>query len=719
MRRVIVLLASFLTLLLSGCLKAQSFELVGAARQATIVVSQQEPECVRLAIEDFVGDVHRITGKTLKVTNHPKGIKEGLVLVGSQSVKESQKWLHTYLPSADTLRGQWESYRVLASGKNLYVAGSDERGTMFALYDFAETYLGVDPFHFWTDRRPKQQPTLNWPSVSIAQKSPTFQYRGWFINDEDLLTEWVNSGAKRNIDYPYYGQVVDPSVMRHVVEALVRSRCNLIIPASFLDIRNPAEAALVKEAARRGLFVSMHHIEPLGVSAFTYFNYWKDKTGDKPPLFSYYSERAKVEEVWRVYAGEWAKYPNVIWQIGLRGIGDRPMWLADPGIPQTDADRGRLISEAMRTQMDIIRSVDKRPSPPITTTLWAEGSVLNSLGHLQIPNGVTQVFADNSPGWRWQSDFRDTKRRPEYGYGIYYHHQLWGSGPHLAQGIPPAQTQRVVSEAVDKGFTTYAIMNVSNIREFVLGTAATAQMWYDFAGFNADTFLTDWCRERFGASAAAAERAYRTYFDSFAIHDGRKVPFLLDGQSRSVGLNMLNQLKKQISQPEQYYADRRKKAVVTAESEWGRTSLGDMHPQEADSARLAEKINLQWAGLQQTGQLIQKAAVSMQPEQRQFLESNLLIHQQFMLSLTEWLANLQRAKQAENAGRWDDATFYLQQANEALALIDTAKAQATQGDKWQNWYRGEKKMNLNAVKSQTMDVLKLAQTRTPASAAAR
>ncbi len=41
----------------------------------------------------------------------------------------------------------------------------------------------------------------------------------------------------------------------------------------------------------------------------------------------------------RVYAEKWATYQNVIWQLGLRGIADRPMWMADPDVPQSDADR--------------------------------------------------------------------------------------------------------------------------------------------------------------------------------------------------------------------------------------------------------------------------------------------------------------------------------------------------------------------------------------------
>lgn len=55
-------------------------------------------------------------------------------------------------------------------------------------------------------------------------------------------------------------------------------------------------------------------------------------------FFSYFINKEKVEEVWKVYANEWTNFPNVIWQIGLRRIGDRPMWLADLNVPQTDAD---------------------------------------------------------------------------------------------------------------------------------------------------------------------------------------------------------------------------------------------------------------------------------------------------------------------------------------------------------------------------------------------
>ena len=158
---------------------------------------------------------------------------------------------------ATEIDGKWEAYRVASMEvevrpiqRALVIAGSDERATMFGLYAFAEKYLGVDPLWFWADNPPRKRERLAWDDVKIAADEPTFPYRGWFINDEDLLTEWYNDGGRRNIDYPYYAQVTSPKASARVYEAMLRLQMNLVVPASFVDIRNPAEKRLVDDAAR-------------------------------------------------------------------------------------------------------------------------------------------------------------------------------------------------------------------------------------------------------------------------------------------------------------------------------------------------------------------------------------------------------------------------------------------------------------------------------------
>ena len=420
-----------------------NFVIASPSELSTIYISAEEPEYVHLAVKDLVGDIEKISGRKPEIVNSFSGVRDGAICIGTFSEPSFKRYARKGGIDLSCLGGKWETFKIetvtVAKQKLLFIAGSDERGTMFGIYDFIEKYLGVDPMYFWSGIEPQKQTRIEISSVDYTSKEPTFKFRGWFINDEDLLSEFKDAGGRRNIDYPYYNQVVAPEVMVRVVEALVRLKCNLIIPASFLDIGNPAEEELVKVAARRGVFISQHHIEPLGVSGLTFFNYWKAKDGSKP-LFSYYSSKEKLLEVWTAYAKKWAKYPNVIWQIGLRGIGDRPMWMADPNVPQTDADRGKIISDALVAQMEIIRKIDKRANPLITTTLWAEGSWLFHEGFLKIPEQAVIVFSDNSPGWKFQDDFYSIRREEKRKYGVYYHHQLWGSGPHLAQGVPPSKT---------------------------------------------------------------------------------------------------------------------------------------------------------------------------------------------------------------------------------------------------------------------------------------
>ncbi len=699
--------------------QAAPFTLAGPNRQATVVLTANEPECVRLAVDDLVGDVEKITGRRLRVvTGKPGQSYQNSVLVGTVG--------KALLPDAGRLTGAWEAYRVQSLGGNLVLAGSDERGTMFAVYDFIEHYLGVDPLYFWADREPAKRAELSWPNVNIRQEPPTFRYRGWFINDEDLLTEWQaagdpESGGKRQIDYPFYGQVVSPKTARHVVEALVRLRQNLIIPASFIDIRNPAEAALVREAARRGVFVSMHHVEPMGVSAFTFFNYWRQKAGlpltgrggDGLPLFSYFSSREKLQEVWRVYAKEWAKYPNVIWQIGLRGIADRPMWLADPGIPQTDADRGRLISEAMAFQRNLIREIDPRPVPPITTTLWAEGSVLNQAGFLKIPAGITVVFADNSPGWRMQADFRETPRLPANTYGVYYHHQLWGSGPHLVQIVPPARTRKVLGEVVAKGDTTYGILNVSNLREFVLGAGASARMLGNFRGFNLKEFQKTWFAERYGSAATDVQAAYQTYFDGFALNSQTGTPILMDGQIRGSAQRLLNDLWLQLSDSTRYAASRQRKDPETEESRWIKTALTDMNGEALPPEEFLRRLLRQKATHQRADSLAQRVLPRLDSAQRRFLATNLLSPLDLMIGLETWLEATLEAKQAADAGKRSQTAAALTRATAAFSRMKTGLDRNRASDKWRDWYRGEKKMNLTEAERLTRAVAKLARATPP------
>jgi len=642
-----------------------AFELASPMQTASVLVPASEPECVRLAAEDLVSDTQKITSRSPAIVRRLEDCGVGSVVLASLDRPESAALLEQLAPGfGDALKGKWEAYRVETVGSRLLVAGSDERGTMFGLYAFIEKYLGVDPLAYWASRPPQPQATLSWERVRISADEPTFRYRGWFINDEDLLTEFRLDGGERRIDYPYYHRVISPSVSARVFEAALRLQMNLIIPSSFVDLRNPAEARLVEDAVRRGLFVTMHHVEPLGVSAFGFGNFWKDRGQNVP--FAITQQPDKFREIWLDYAQRWAKFgPQVIWQLGLRGIADRPVWLADPNVPKSDAGRGKLISDAMAAQWEIVRSVDRRAQPPATTTLWMEGAGLHAAGHLTFPEGVAVIFSDNSPGWELQDDFYNVQREPDRAYGIYYHHQLWGSGPHLVQGVSAWRTHKIFREAVRRGSTHYAMLNVSNIREFVLGLDASARMLRDFAAFDPGEFLTAWCEQRFGSEAKAAEDLYRKHFSTFLADPATGKRAMLDGEWMHAGVRLAKGL-----------AARLHKGVPSDGTAAG--LLRKLHPQ----------IEIQYA----VGVGAQELAGRLEGNAREFLENNLIAQHQIMLGLLCWVEHVAEADAALDRGDAAEARRRIEATREATALIAAGKALASRGE-FADWYRGDRKMN--------------------------
>jgi len=681
-----LILASSLLISVAAADPAE-FVLASPEACASIIVPAGEPECVRMAATDLAGDVERISTHRPPIAETRADGEAPCVLLATVSVPGSAERIGALAPQlADALRGKWEAYRVRLvrpekgdGAPVLLIAGSDERGTMFGLYAFIEQYLGVDPMSFWADRPPRVRPRLAWSDVALESDGPTFRYRGWFINDEDLLTEWRLDGGKRDIRYPYYDIVTSPTVSARVFEAMLRLRMNLVIPASFVDIRNPAEERLVADAARRGLLVSQHHIEPLGVSGFGFQNYWRDR-GENVP-YSFLQRPEKFEEIWRDYARRWAKYGDrVVWQLGLRGIADQPVWAADPNAPKTDAGRGKMISDAMRLQWEIVRSVDPRENPPMTTTLWMEGAGLHQAGHLEFPPGVVVIFSDNSPGWEMQRDFHEIERKPGRRYGIYYHQALWGTGPHLVQGVSPQKIFSIFGQAVGRETHHYAMMNVANVREFALGVDAASRMLWNFNAFDPDAHLAAWCQARFGPAAGEAEQCYRRLFDSFVDDAKQNKRRWMDGEILHLGERITRTVRE-------------------------RLAAGQTLVQNPDGVR--EKLLLvrrQLEAARLAGEGADRVLEQLDGSQRQFFETNFIVQQRILVGLLEWAGEtLEAAVDLSEADR-PGAITHLEAARAAMDRIGEAQRLATR-EPWEHWYRGDKKMNLGRARGMTEDLL--------------
>jgi hypothetical protein len=362
-----------------------------------------------------------------------------------------------------------EQYRIDVADA-FHIAAGDSLGAALGIYALSTTLLGVDPMWYWRDVQPPAREPFAVAPRQILAPAPAFRFRGWFVNDEDLLTDFHPPTGQRDIDYPFYRNVVNLDLIDRVFESLLRCGGNLIIPASFIDILNPPERAVIERAVQRGLYVSQHHVEPLGVSHFAFESYHKRRAERHAYLYS--KDPDRVRAVWAAHAKEWVRVAGdrVVWQMGLRGRGDAPVWTADAGIDRSTG--AAFISRAIADQANIIRQFDPRPDPPATVTLFLEGAELMARGLLTFPPGTTIVFSDNGMTQQLQADFETCPRLDEHAYGVYYHVAFWACGPHLCQGAHPARIADALQRLFQRGDAQYAIANVSNLREHALGAQA-------------------------------------------------------------------------------------------------------------------------------------------------------------------------------------------------------------------------------------------------------
>ncbi len=663
------------------------FNWFDAQHCVTLFVDPGEHSSVRMAAEDLIRDVMAVSGKSMPLRRYLPVEGSGGIAVGSLENPAFAAWISPWL-DCEALAGEWEGFRILVSGRGMIVAGSDRRGAMWGIYHLSRHVLGVDPCYRFTGMSPAARPALSMEEGVLAGGPKTYRFRGWFLNDEDLLSDWQDGGGARHIDYPHYAQVIHPDVFSIVLETAVRLGINLIIPASFVDIHNPPEENLVRMAVERGLYVSQHHVEPLGVSHFGFENYWRARGSEE--TFSFVTSREKVIECWRESVRRWAKYEGVIWQLGLRGRGDRPAWYNDKAIDDSDRAHGAIISDALQTECDIIRAELGHDGFLCTSTLWMEGTELCFKGLLRFPENAIVIFADAGETQIFGRDFYELAREPRRRYGLYYHVAFWGAGPHLVQGIDLRKMQYQYRLAREKGDTEYTILNVSNVREFIMSVRAHAEMVWDMDAFDEAMYLNGYFREMFGLEHGAAR--LHAHFDAFAAKPAAEggdyqrfwkaqavLPqtefqqnVILDGVARGIGLNALDAMRS-----------------------GGKAAYGEEYVRSLEAGiRACEASYVQ----------LSRDAARVKEQGREFYRDMLLVQEEILLGLYRWARACLLAWRAWESGEASAALAQLRHAEFCMARLLEDRKQAEHGQ-FAHWYRGDTKMNLPAALAQTRSTI--------------
>ena len=346
-----------------------------------------------------------------------------------------------------------ESFALKVKSGNLCLAGADELGLIHAIYTVSEKILGVHPFYFYNDIMPERKDEIELSEdLDLSHGSPAFKYRGFFINNEDMLTGSFPDPMRENFIDLYY--------FEKYCELILRLHGNMIAPGT-----RPYPDETVREVVlRRGMYVNDHHVTPLGLNVYL----WPEEEQE----FSYVSNPEYMEKVWKQCVDA-QKHRKMFWTISFRGRGDQSFWSIDKNAPVTDADRAAVISRALHKQVELIREV--QPEADIMFNMYDEQAELCKQGLLKIPDGVTRVWPNDGAGM-----MSDGGACAE-GDGIYFH--ITACRNRYCEAVSPEQIYYEFNRFKDAGANGCLVVNVGNIRPFPISLGAAMECAYDGSAY--------------------------------------------------------------------------------------------------------------------------------------------------------------------------------------------------------------------------------------------
>lgn len=636
--------------------------------KVTLLEPAAQAAPIRLAARDLQNDLARVFGTPPRVVTRPADSGSVAILIAEES----------QLPAALRPKGAKppESFSISvqaapwsAATRLVVLTGPDVRGTMYAIYQFSQDYLGVDPMYYWTDHLPARRSRITLPgSLARIFPPPVFRYRGFFINDEDLLTGWA-PGEKRD----HCG--ISLAVMSRIYETILRLKGNMVVPGTWIFPGDPQ----VKLAGERGLILTQHHAMPLGVNVARW-------PANVP--YDYSTHPQILERAWKDSVAAYDPHQEILWSLGLRGLSDTSYASMDPSVIGNDKRLGMLISRAIATEMSIVRAA--HPDAQFVTDFWQEGARLIHDGYLKIPPGVTPVWADT--GYGIPQDGGDLAP----GEGVYYHvAMLNGRANHLTEMVPVSRIYAQLGRYIKAGATAYLLLNTSNTRQVAMTAKAVMNVaWGGVPASDAMAYYRSWAAEEFGAKAAAAvAKVYQDYFDAFS-----HLPPGTHGAGEEYGDQIYHQeaqgllLATMVSPP--YYYVPSQSPTWTPVPILGLASSRPFFLQMGPdwvASTVQRELAICGAAQARWDQVWHEALAAaplVAPQRRQYYAAGVLTMIAINRDSNRILYLVASAVHDLHAGNTAPALAAAKETLPAFAEIQRLESAAEYG-KWHNWYRGE------------------------------
>jgi hypothetical protein len=481
--------------------------LAGNGTGSELVVAATEHSAVKQAAQFLASDIEKISGYKPPIVSEPTGRRAAIHLITLVDGRNPGGGI-----AVTTLRGQWEAYQIRTANGAVWLVGSDFRGTAFAAYTLSER-LGIDPLYLWTGYLPEKHSTLVLKETNLVVGPPTFKFRGFFHDDEDILPRPFDENG-----YPLQTGTVPRIWYERFFETALRLRMNMVAP--YVRVQRPYE--IQKMASDWGLYYTSHHYDSLLANPWGFTRFGLAAARNAGTEWDWFKNREGMLNFWRGGVLE-NRDVDSIWPVGLRGTQDRSYTFPEG---MSDEEKNKAYREAIEEQVKMTKELLPAGKTPLFHfTLYTEMLPQYLTGKLEVPPEVTIVWTDDNDGHMRALP----QNKDKWKHGVYYHLAYFSTNTRLTKQIThivaPAKVEEEFRNIVAAGATEYMLVNVSELREYVMEARMLAELCWDstraFAQPNAaDRYLRWWAREYFGDEAANdVVASYRGYYRMLSSYD--------------------------------------------------------------------------------------------------------------------------------------------------------------------------------------------------------
>ncbi|MBB5438986.1 hypothetical protein HDC92_002670 [Pedobacter sp. AK017] len=671
-----------------------------------ILVDKNEDIAIKRAVSDLQRDMKKVLGSVPKIISSLSAAakNENLIVVSCKGTST-----RVFREGGIT---NFEAHLLTtaehAGHKAVVLQGADTRGTIYAIYTFSEKFLGIPALWIWTSFEPAKKKLVQLPANTRLYFPPAMvKYRAWFPNDKDLLSPWQARNAE-NYD----------AIFETMLRLKLNTREGYLIDAEGWN--NPYHASKEAKYARdRGLKLSFTHTAPFGATFTNWERYWKNIRHQKIPLLL--KDTAALKAFW-TYHIETIKREklDVIWQIGFRGLGDKPFWrktFADAmDEPKDDKARAAIINAMLALQVTLLKEATSESHPLMKITIYNEASDFLAKGLLVLPDepnlilNYSNVRGDHYPPPEIQQFDRTLALKP---IGYYLNFQFTGTGAHLVAAEGPwkmEQSFRYLAQKIGK-LPTFSVVNTGNVREHILELSANAAMMQDFKTYDTDNFLKTYCATYYGKnSSAQLPKLYTAYYNAYWLPRKSDIPgfdrqYIFQDLRYARGLTQIFTLwhKPYLENP---FNDKNKGIGGAMATEGRQFSIvpADNHA--------ANQVDAAISGLQNAANNFKSLALSadsvyriLPVDKKSFFKDDLYIPIRFMENVNKALGNLVEGYKASHLGHTAIAKGHVQNTLKCLTLLKETKAEVNHGP-FEGWSLPEKNFGIDSIRNDIQELLK-------------